>query len=500
MVELVWFKKDLRARRNLPLLSACLHAEVIPLYIIEDDFYRLPDISHRHYLFLVDCLKDLANALKNLGLNLIIKKGNAQDILLSLTKKLHIKRIWSYQEIGNSWTYSRDKEIRVWAKKESITWNELPSNGIVRNLRCRNQWSGIWHNTMKKDVEDIKPQKPTHFSIASDPIPSYKELNISSQPIEYIQKGGREEGLKLLNSFFDFRGWNYSFEMSSPLTAYDSCSRLSPHLAFGTLSIEEVFKKGNHALKLLETSQINSAARRRKSIYSFLKRLRWHCHFIQKMEDQPDIEYKNLHPIYDGLREDQFNEEYFQAWKRGMTGFPFVDACMRALIATGWINFRMRAMLVSFSSYHLWLHWRKPALYLARLFTDYEPGIHYSQIQMQSGTTGINTIRAYNPIKQSFDQDKEGKFIQRWVPELAHYSSETIHTPWIHPDQLNGYPTPIVDEQQARAKAVKAIYLLRKSKTHKAIAGKIVIKHASRKRIKFKADKKHDLNQLELPL
>jgi len=71
----------------------------------------------------------------------------------------------------------------------------------------------------------------------------------------------------------------------------------------------------------------------------------------------------------------------------------FVDACMRALIQTGWINFRMRAMLVSFSSYHLWLHWREPGLHLARVFTDYEPGIHWSQVQMQSGTTGINTLR-----------------------------------------------------------------------------------------------------------
>ena len=92
---------------------------------------------------------------------------------------------------------------------------------------------------------------------------------------------------------------------------------------------------------------------------------------------------------------------------------------MRALIETGWVNFRMRAMLVSFASYHLWLHWKEPALHLARMFTDYEPGIHYAQVQMQSGTTGMNTVRCYSPVKQGMDHDRDGEFARRWLPELA---------------------------------------------------------------------------------
>lgn len=140
---------------------------------------------------------------------------------------------------------------------------------------------------------------------------------------------------------------------------------------------------------------------------------------MQKMEDEPEIEFRNFVRSFDGLREEHWNEEYFAAWCEGRTGYPLVDACMRALRATGWINFRMRAMLVSFASYHLWLHWLRPAAFLARQFTDYEPGIHYAQFQMQSGTTGINTLRIYSPDKQLADQDPEGEFVRRWVPEGA---------------------------------------------------------------------------------
>ncbi len=215
---------------------------------------------------------------------------------------------------------------------------------------------------------------------------------------------------------------------------------------------------------------------------SFLSRLWWHCHFMQKLEDQSNIEYENLHSAYDQLRKESLNQQYFEAWKTGNTGFPMIDVCMRALIATGWLNFRMRAMLMSFASYHLWLDWRVTSLYLARLFTDYEPGIHYSQVQMQSGTTGINSIRIYNPIKQSIDQDPNGEFIKRWIPELENVSDENIHTPWLEKHNAVDYPNPIVDEKQARKFAADNIYKIRKDSKSSQETKNIIKKHASRKK------------------
>ena len=205
----------------------------------------------------------------------------------------------------------------------------------------------------------------------------------------------------------------------------------------------------------------------RRALRGFAGRLRWHCHFMQKLEAQPNMEFRNLASAYDGRREGAFDRARFAAWRDGQTGYPMVDACMRYLRASGWLNFRMRAMLASFAAYHLWLHWREPGLFLARQFLDFEPGIHWSQLQMQSGTTGINTFRIYSPTKQAHDQDPDGHFIRRWVPELAHVPLPLLAEPWrMAPSQQRkdgcvidtDYPAPIVDERSALAHARERVH------------------------------------------
>ena len=286
--------------------------------------------------------------------------------------------------------------------------------------------------------------------------------------------------------------------MASPLTGFEGCSRLSVHLAFGALSIREV----HHALEhrqdeLLATPRRDRAPRWVASMNSFRARLRWHCHFMQKLESEPAIEFRNMHRSYDGLRtedhRDWSEEEHvrFLAWREGRTGYPFVDACMRCLSATGWMNFRMRAMLVSFASHHLWLHWRQTGLHLARLFLDYEPGIHWSQMQMQSGASGINTLRIYNPIKQGQDQDPSGAFIRRWVPELASLDDSTIHEPRKRGDaqgslfapaaETGDYPAPIVDHVTAYRYARDRLHRVRQSIEARAESRRVYEKHGSRK-------------------
>jgi deoxyribodipyrimidine photo-lyase len=173
------------------------------------------------------------------------------------------------------------------------------------------------------------------------------------------------------------------------------------------------------------------------------------------------------------------------AWAKGETGYPFLDACMRSLAATGWLNFRMRAMVMSFASYNLWQPWRQSGLHLARMFTDYEPGIHWSQVQMQSGSTGINTIRIYNVVKQGHDQDAQGAFVRRWVPELKDVPDRFIHEPWLWDGAARvlgrTYPSPIVDLKASTEAAKTRIYGARKGRAFHEAADAIQNKHGSRR-------------------
>ena len=142
-------------------------------------------------------------------------------------------------------------------------------------------------------------------------------------------------------------------------------------------------------------------------------------------------------------------------------------------------------MLVAVSSYHLWLDWRRPGEHLARLFTDYEPGIHWPQMQMQSGTTGINTVRIYNPVKQGHDHDPDGVFIRRWVPELADVPDAFIHEPWTWEaaGQVLGkaYPFPVVDHLAAAQQARQKVWAVRRGPDYRQAANAIQDKHGSRK-------------------
>ena len=135
---------------------------------------------------------------------------------------------------------------------------------------------------------------------------------------------------------------------------------------------------------------------------------------MQKLEDEPMMEKRCLCPSYEVLRTQSgdWNQQFYQAWATGLTGFPMVDACMRCLLQHGWVNFRRRAMLVSFACYNLWLDWRGIAPHLARVFLDYEPGIHYPQLQMQAGTTGINAMR-----------------VSGVTPRAHYYAATNHHTP-----------------------------------------------------------------------
>lgn len=498
MVTIVWFKRDLRITDHQPLVMASQKDAVLPLYIIEPSLIHAPDYDRRHYDFTRQSLLELRENLAGLGQSLVIRVGEVIEILNDLCASVPITAIYAHEETGNAITYERDTAVHLWCKTYQISFVEVPNNGVIRPLRDRDNRRALWQVQMK---DDILPAPTALQGVDTElgEIPTWSELNIVDEGIQSIQKGGEKEARRVLNQFLYERGSNYHKEMSSPVTAFDSCSRISPHLAYGTISLKQVFyalrKRRNQIYDMPDHEYRKLGGSWKTALRAFESRLHWHDHFIQKLEDEPRIEYESFVPHYDALRDDPSYDEAakirFEAYCAGKTGFPMVDASIRCLRATGWINFRMRAMLVSFASYDLWIKWQATALFLARLFTDYEPGIHYSQIQMQSGTTGINTLRVYSPIKQAYDHDPHGTFIREWLPELRNVPDEHIHEPDKMPPmtQLEAkciigedYPVPIVDHKAAVKEAKDKVWALRKQPAVKAVAEKVLEKHGSRKR------------------
>lgn len=484
-VQVVWFKRDLRAADHRPLYQAAQLGPVLPLFVAEPELWQQPDMSGRQWAFASESLAELREELAALGQPLVLRTGSVTGALQELAETVEIAGLWSHEETGNDWTYRRDKCVAAWCRTQGIHWTEIPQNGVIRRLPVRDGWAARWDRFMGEEVTPPPVLAPLPEDVGVGHIPQGLELGLQKDACPGRQTGGRAAGLSLLDSFLNERGKRYRTEMSSPLSAENACSRLSPHLAWGTLSMREAAQATWARQRELKHSDFPGRSVWRGSMSSFSGRLHWHCHFMQKLEDEPRLEFANLHSAYDGLRPREGSRELLQAWSAGETGLPFVDACMRSLNATGWINFRMRAMLMAVASYHLWLDWRAPGEHLARKFTDYEPGIHWPQVQMQSGTTGINTVRIYNPVKQGYDQDPEAEFVRRWVPELQDVPDRFVHEPW----RWEGagtilgktYPEPVVDHLAAAKAARQKVWAVRGGSKFRDAAKAIQSRHGSRK-------------------
>jgi len=505
-VHVVWFKRDLRVCDHEALAKAAEQGPVLALYVFEDELLAAPEADRGHFGFVLETLRDLDASLQRLGARLTVRRGAMPAVLDELQQELTpfggIAHVYAHQECGNAQTFARDRRVAKWLDERGVGFTEFFQDGVVRRLPSRDGWSGRWQRRMKRHLipppERLLGVDPEGRTFEHGRVPTLDELGLRPTTVQddLRQRGGEALAQQTLRTFLHERGEPYQQAMSSPLEGWDACSRLSPHFAVGAISLKTVHHELSARQQQLRELSPAERGTWGAAMRSFAGRLRWHCHFMQKLEDEPALEFHNLNRAFDGLREGEFDAARYDAWREGRTGYPMVDACMRCLAATGWLNFRMRAMLVSFAAYHLWLHWRQVGLHLATRFVDFEPGIHWSQTQMQSGVTGINTVRIYSPTKQLQDQDPDGVFVRRWVPELAGVPTKLLAEPFqmTRAEQdaagcvIGGdYPAPVVEHKAAVQAAKDRVYAARRTDEAKAEAKRVYEQHGSRRRPRRRA-------------
>ena len=477
-INIFWFKRDLRLLDNEPLNNAISQKEkLLLIYCFEPSLKKNKHYSTRHWNFVKESINDLNIYLKNVETWIHTYNKEINDVLKEIQDKFLVKKIFSHNETGLNVTFSRDILLKEFCQTNSIQWEEEINNGVFRGLKNRKNWIKKWRDHMKSPVVIFKGEKNDFINIK-------KNQNFKVQDSKILQKGGTSSGIKYLDSFLESRHSKYQNKISKPEASRTSCSRLSPYMSWGNISSRYAWQRAKEQIQNGKSKfQLNS----------FTSRLRWQAHFIQKFEMEFQMEFRSVNKGYKNLVK-PINKKFISAWEKGKTGYPLVDASMRCVITTGYLNFRMRALLVSFLTHHLWQPWQSGVVHLARNFLDFEPGIHYSQFQMQAGETGINMIRIYNPTKNAKEHDKGGIFIKKWIPEIKKIPTPLLFEPWkmnlIDQETYEckigkDYPKPIVDISETYKYAASKLWSIKSDSTVKEESNRILRKHTNANRKAF---------------
>ncbi|TKX59793.1 deoxyribodipyrimidine photo-lyase/cryptochrome family protein [Halorubrum sp. ASP1] len=341
----------------------------------------------------------------------------------------------------------RDERVRD-VCGDAVTF--VSGDGLVRDEEWpRSNWQTQITEWLAADqhTPGWDDHNTVRVSIRTGVTPAAVDRHFDVSPAKtQVPVGTHRAAMTTLREFTD-RVRSYPSNISAPQDARDGTSGLSPYLNFGLLSVRQAHQ------------YVADNAPSCRGADMFESRLVWNLHYSQKLVDWPGWTEQAVNPAFENRNEAFHDPELVTAWKRGQTGFPMVDASMRCLKETGWLNFRMRAMCASFFTHVLHQPWWIGADWYHHHLIDSDVGINYTQWQSQAGLIGKPSQRVYNPRKQVRDQDPDGDWITRWIPELADLPSEFLDQPekaplavqqecGVHVGEV--YPRPVVDFEARR--------------------------------------------------
>jgi deoxyribodipyrimidine photo-lyase len=447
---IVWFRRDLRISDHAPLHRAISRGAVIPVFIFDRALLHHPETGSARVAFMLDCLRALDEELRDRGGRLILRFGDPVELLPDLIRETGADGIYAYMDSERIYGRVRDARLNQALAEQGLKIRWFEPSGATAELMDYRDYRKFWYRDMSAEMFSTPLNIPTPEDVVSEPIPKLTDLGLVPDG-KLIPPAGTSAAREILAQFLNEKLDRYYWQLSYP--GAEVTSGLSPHIKFGAISIRECYQTAQRILKYTSDQRIE------RSCKQFISRLRWGSGFAQRFRYLPQLELRSLYSIFD---QDgwEFDENLYEAWKTGQTGFPIIDAAARCLEATGgWmaLNFRSRALYSSFLSNLMNHDWRYGALHFMRHLIDGDCPIDHYQWAMQAGVTHCldkSWTRIYNPEQAAVDRcDPEGAFIKKWVPELAKIPAVQLGLP----PRVKGYPQPILNYREARSRRVQKL-------------------------------------------
>lgn len=461
--SLVWFRRDLRDYDHAALYHALKNsAQVFCIFVFDTEILDLlEDKADRRVEFIWESIKALKSALLSHGGDLIVTHGKAREIIPQQAKKLGVEAVFSNRDYEPS-AMARDAEVEQALSQAEIEFHQFKDQVIFEKddvLTQQGKPYGVftpYKNAHLKKLNDfyLKPY-PTDQYFAhlsphqTEPMPQLEDLGFQRTNLGQMKLPTGMQGAKSL--FDDFTDRIKQYKEARDYPAVKGPSYLSVHLRFGTISIRHLART---AWQMGGTGA-----------ETWLSELIWRDFYFQILYHHPKIADGEAYKAEFNHLPFPNDKPLFEAWCKGKTGYPLVDAAMRQLNQTGYMHNRLRMVVASFLVKDLLIDWRWGERYFAEQLIDFDLSANNGGWQW-AASTGCDAqpwFRIFNPITQSEKFDPAGKFIRKYVPELAACSDEEIHAPWLIPSLRQtmlgieigkNYPLPVVDHALQREKAL----------------------------------------------